>query len=118
MVAVKCVSKREGGRQREQEPITHSVSSPIWSDRQSAEGKKQILVRHEVLLKQFPRTKSSGKPFPFVSWTERHSCQKSNLDLPYRRLRLHRGEDCVNTAVSPAWAETPTVKVSWTRAGF
>lgn len=117
MVTVKCVSKREGRRKREQEPIIHGVSSPIWSDRQSAEGKKQILVRREVLLKQFPRINSSGKPFPFVSWTDRHSCQKSNLDLPYRRVRPHRGEDCVNTAVSPTWAETPTVKVRWTRAG-
>lgn len=86
-VAVMCVSKREGGRQREQEPITHGVSSPIWSDRQSAEGKKQILVRREVLLKQFPRTNSSGKSSPFVSWTDRHSFQKDNLDLPHRRVR-------------------------------
>lgn len=118
MVAVMCVSKREGRRQREQEPITHRASSPIWSDRQSAEGKKQILVRHEVLLKQFPRTNSSGKPFPFVSWADRHSCQKDNLDLPYRsQERPHRGEDCINTAVSPAQGETLTVKVRWTRAG-
>lgn len=31
----------------------------IWSDRQSAEGKKQILVRREALLNQFPRAGSS-----------------------------------------------------------
>lgn len=54
------VSKREGGRQREQEPITHGVSSPIWSDRQSAEGRQQRLVRPKVLLNQFPRAGSSS----------------------------------------------------------
>lgn len=59
-VTATCVSKREGGRQREQEPITHGVSSPIWSDRQSAEGRQQRLVRRKVLLNQFPRAGSSS----------------------------------------------------------